>query len=135
MIGRRPRLPGTTDLSISAAHVCLLVERSLDADRYDNPLIYLDIERAHCLTRNVTGELPPMIGTAPPNRLGGVFSAVAERNRSAGPVEKGRMLDALCRTTGWHRKHAVRALRRHETVGPGVITWRGYLLVPTSPSR
>ena len=22
------------------------------------------------------------------------------------------MLDALCRTTGWHRKHAVRALRR-----------------------
>jgi hypothetical protein len=23
-----------------------------------------------------------------------------------------RILDALCRTTGWHRKHAVRALRR-----------------------
>jgi hypothetical protein len=27
-------------------------------------------------------------------------------------MEKGRILDALCRTTGWHRKHAVRALRR-----------------------
>jgi hypothetical protein len=27
-------------------------------------------------------------------------------------VEKGRILDAQCRTTGWHRKHAVRALRR-----------------------
>ncbi len=24
--------------------------------------------------------------------------------------------DELCATTGWHRKHAVRALRRHETV-------------------
>jgi hypothetical protein len=41
-----------------------------------------------------------------------VLSAVAERYRSAGRMEKGRILDALCRTTGWHRKHAVRALRR-----------------------
>jgi Integrase core domain len=41
-----------------------------------------------------------------------VLSAVAERYRSAERVEKGRILDALCRTTGWHRKHAVRALRR-----------------------
>lgn len=42
-----------------------------------------------------------------------VLSAVAERYWSAGRMEKGRILDALCRTTGWHRKHAVRALRRH----------------------
>ena len=42
-----------------------------------------------------------------------VLSAVAERYGSAGRVEKGRILDALCRTTGWHRKHAIRALRRH----------------------
>jgi hypothetical protein len=41
-----------------------------------------------------------------------VLSAVAERYQSAGRPEKGRILDALCRTTGWHRKHAVRALRR-----------------------
>jgi len=41
-----------------------------------------------------------------------VLSAVAERYWSAGRVEKGRILDALCRTTSWHRKHAVRALRR-----------------------
>jgi hypothetical protein len=41
-----------------------------------------------------------------------VLWAVAERYRSAGRVKKGRILDALCRTTGWHRKHAVRALRR-----------------------
>jgi len=41
-----------------------------------------------------------------------VLSAVAERYWSAGRMEKGRSLDALCRTTGWHRKHAVRALRR-----------------------
>src|SRR6266702_7152012 len=47
-----------------------------------------------------------------------VVSAVAERYRSAKREEKGRILDALCATTGWHRKHAVRALRQHETVGP-----------------
>jgi hypothetical protein len=41
-----------------------------------------------------------------------VVSAVAQRYRSAGRVEQGRILDALCRTTGWHRKHTVRALRR-----------------------
>ena len=39
-----------------------------------------------------------------------VLSAVTERYRSARRVEKGRILDALCETTGWHRKHAVRAL-------------------------
>src|SRR3954452_2045351 len=41
-----------------------------------------------------------------------VLSALAERYWSAGRVEKGCILDALCRTTGWHRKHAVRALRQ-----------------------
>jgi hypothetical protein len=45
-----------------------------------------------------------------------VVSAVTERYRSAKREEKGRILDALCATTGWHRKHAVRALRQHETV-------------------
>jgi hypothetical protein len=48
-----------------------------------------------------------------------VVSAVMERYRSAKRAEKGRILDALCATTGWHRKHAVRALRRRATVGPG----------------
>jgi len=46
-----------------------------------------------------------------------VVSAVTERYRLAKRAEKGRILDALCATTGWHRKHAVRALRQHETVG------------------
>src|SRR6202163_4209789 len=50
-----------------------------------------------------------------------VVSAVMERYRSAKRVEKGRILDALCATTGWHRKHAVRALRRRATVGPGEV--------------
>src|ERR1700688_499032 len=47
-----------------------------------------------------------------------VVSAVTERYRSAKRAEKGRILEALCATTGWHRKHAVRALRQHETDGP-----------------
>src|SRR5271165_1469926 len=44
-----------------------------------------------------------------------VLSAVAERYRWAGRREKGRILDELCATMGWHRKHAVRALGRHGT--------------------
>jgi hypothetical protein len=53
-----------------------------------------------------------MVGTISMGARREVLSAVAERYWSAGRVEKGRILDALCRTTGWHRKHAVRALRR-----------------------
>jgi Integrase core domain len=44
-----------------------------------------------------------------------VVCAVAERYRSARRMEKGRILDELCSTTGWHRKHAVRVLRQPET--------------------
>lgn len=39
-----------------------------------------------------------------------VTAAVAERYRAAGRREKGRILDELCATTSWHRKHAIRAL-------------------------
>jgi len=39
-----------------------------------------------------------------------VVWAVAERYGAAGRGEKGRILDELTATTGWHRKHAVRAL-------------------------
>ena len=39
-----------------------------------------------------------------------VLSAVAERYGTASRGEKGRILDELSATTGWHRKHAVRAL-------------------------
>lgn len=41
---------------------------------------------------------------------------MTERYRSAKRAEKGCILDELCATTGWHHKHAVRALRQHETV-------------------
>jgi hypothetical protein len=47
-----------------------------------------------------------------------VLSAVAERYRSAKRAEKGPILDELCATTDWHRKHAVRALRQRKTVAP-----------------
>src|ERR1700722_9272715 len=50
-----------------------------------------------------------------------VVSAVTERYRSAKRTEKGRILDALCATTGWHRKHAVRALRQQERVRPNGV--------------
>ena len=50
-----------------------------------------------------------------------VVSVVMKRYRSAKRAEKGRILDELCATTGWHRKHAVRALRQHETVAPGQV--------------
>jgi hypothetical protein len=46
-----------------------------------------------------------------------VLSAVAERYGSGARPEKGRIFDALCRTTGWHHKHAVRALRRRGLQG------------------
>src|SRR5438128_12702126 len=50
-----------------------------------------------------------------------VVSAVSERYRTAKRAEKGRILDALCATTGWHRKRAVRALRQHEPARPNGI--------------
>jgi hypothetical protein len=39
-----------------------------------------------------------------------VVSAVAERYRTARRIEKSRILNELCALTGWHRKHAIRAL-------------------------
>ena len=45
-------------------------------------------------------------------------AVVVERYRSAGRADKGRILDELCAVTGWHRKHAVRALASHVAILP-----------------
>ena len=47
-----------------------------------------------------------------------ITAAVAERYRVAGRAEKGRILDELCAVTGWHRKHAVRALADQPAIEP-----------------
>ncbi len=47
-----------------------------------------------------------------------ITAAVSERYRLAGRSEKGRVLDELCKVTGWHRKHAVRALAGQPAVEP-----------------
>jgi hypothetical protein len=39
-----------------------------------------------------------------------ITSAMAERYRTGGRLKKARILDELCAVTGWHRKHAIRAL-------------------------
>jgi hypothetical protein len=35
-----------------------------------------------------------------------VTKVIATRYRRAGKSDKGRILDELCLTTGWHRSHA-----------------------------
>ena len=47
-----------------------------------------------------------------------IIAAVAERYRLAMRAEKGRILDELCKVTGWHRKHAVRALAGEAAIEP-----------------
>ena len=48
-----------------------------------------------------------------------VTKAVATRYRSASKGAKAVILDELCATTGWHRDHARKALRR--ALGPQQI--------------
>ena len=45
-----------------------------------------------------------------------ITAAVAGRYQLATRVERGRILDELCKVTGWHRKHAVRALGGPPTI-------------------
>src|SRR6202165_2705888 len=47
-----------------------------------------------------------------------ITAAGADRYRSAGRRDKGRILDELCAVTGWHRRHAVRALASDVRISP-----------------
>jgi hypothetical protein len=40
---------------------------------------------------------------------------IATRYRRANKADKGRILDELCATTGWHRNHARKALAQART--------------------
>ena len=58
----------------------------------------------------------PMTGAASPNRFGGLYGGKDQHGRAArGRVGGDGALPVG--QTGWHRKHAVRALRQHEPVG------------------
>jgi hypothetical protein len=59
-----------------------------------------------------------MAGTISMSARREVLAAVADRYRAAGQREKGRILDELCATTGWHRKHAVRVLSAKGSKAP-----------------
>lgn len=77
----------------------------------------------HCLINNVTGELTVRIGVADSRTdqhgwRREITAAVVDRYRSAGRADKGRILDELCAVTGWHRKHAVRALATKVAISP-----------------
>ena len=60
-----------------------------------------------------------------------VSVAIATRYKRSGKAAKGRMLDELCATTGWHRNHARKALRlagaenRPAEGAAGVVAWTG----------
>ena len=55
------------------------------------------------------GRLGPDDGTSMSQRHA-VTKAIATRYKRADKAGKGRILDELCATTGWHRNHARKAL-------------------------
>jgi transposase len=64
------------------------------------------------------GSVSPMAGRISMGTRREITAAVVDRHRSAGRMDKGRILDELCAVTGWHRKHAVRALASHVGISP-----------------
>ena len=102
-------------------------------------LVYCVNQRAILTSRIASpgmllNKFPPMTGGGVTEWVGVVDGGKDQHGRAArGGVGGGGALPAdqaggegahpreLCATTGWHRKHAVRALRQRETVMPGAV--------------
>ena len=69
--------------------------------------------------RDRIGSVSPMTGRISMGARREITAAVVDRYRLAGRADKGRILDELCAVTGWHRKHAVRALAIRVAISPG----------------
>jgi hypothetical protein len=122
-------LEGTLTVAApSHTNMRAIVNRELAHLVYLPPTADARLQERIASTRMLPNKLTAMTGAASPNQIGGVHGekdqhghrrevvlAMAERYRSAGRVAKGRVLAELCAVTGWHRKHAVRTLRRHGT--------------------
>src|SRR5450631_791557 len=64
------------------------------------------------------GSVSPMAGRISMGTRREITAAGVDGYRPGGRMDKGRILDELCAVTGWHRKHAVRALASHVRISP-----------------
>ena len=60
---------------------------------------------------SLASSLPTVLWSAPPRTVARTrLAPIATRYKRASKADKGKILDELCATTGWHRNHARKAL-------------------------